>query len=257
MKIITLALVLSCLEAYASKKTETEQHYDTAVAYLNGDEVEQDDKLALKYLTKAAIQGLPKAQHRLGVMYLTGRGVAQDDAQALRWFKSAAGEGLTESEVMVQFMELANRGNAPIAPAKEFVQEIPDFSADLLEKAEKGDAVAQHGIGLCYLNGKGVEKDEAQALRWIQKSAQQGYVEGQYALGEIYGNRNTPEDGKLAHEWHKKASEQRAADSLYNLGLTYLKGEHVPQDKEEAAKWFKKAADYGHKEANKALLDLK
>ena len=56
---------------------------------------------------------------------------------------------------------------------------------------------------------------------------------------------------KLKEEFEelKKNAEQGDADAQYNLGNAYLNGNGVEKDLEEAAKWFKKAADRGHKEA--------
>jgi len=41
-------------------------------------------------------------------------------------------------------------------------------------KAEQGDAEAQFNVGACYDNGTGVGKDEAEAVKWYRKAAQQG-----------------------------------------------------------------------------------
>jgi TPR repeat protein len=34
-----------------------------------------------------------------------------------------------------------------------------------------------------YLNGKGVPKDDAEAVKWFRKAAEQGYADAQYDLG--------------------------------------------------------------------------
>src|SRR5689334_23216809 len=36
--------------------------------------------------------------------------------------------------------------------------------------AENGDATAQCGLGSCYLNGDGVPKDQAEAVKWFRKA---------------------------------------------------------------------------------------
>ena len=40
--------------------------------------------------------------------------------------------------------------------------------------AEKGDADAQFNLGFCYYNGKGVEKDLIEYVKWLRKAAEQG-----------------------------------------------------------------------------------
>ena len=43
---------------------------------------------------------------------------------------------------------------------------------------------------------------------------------------------------------------------MYNLGWCYLKGFGTPLDKTKAAKWYKKAADEGHSQAQIALQNF-
>lgn len=51
-----------------------------------------------------------------------------------------------------------------------------------LKLAEQGNIAAQCNVGVLYLNGQGVQKDDQQAFSWIRKSAMQGYPR---ALGVI------------------------------------------------------------------------
>jgi TPR repeat protein len=53
------------------------------------------------------------------------------------------------------------------------------------------------------------------------------------------------QDRAEAVKWYKKAAEQGLASAQYNLGLKYDKGEGVEQDRTEAAKWYRKAAEQG------------
>ncbi|WP_420831727.1 tetratricopeptide repeat protein, partial [Bathymodiolus japonicus methanotrophic gill symbiont] len=43
------------------------------------------------------------------------------------------------------------------------------------------------------------------------------------------------------------------ASAQYNVGLRYAKGEGVVQDEKEAAKWYRKAAEQGHGDAQLLL----
>ena len=43
-----------------------------------------------------------------------------------------------------------------------------------------------------------------------------------------------------------KAAEQGHAEAQLNLGWMYQFGRNVPQNYEEAIKWFRKAAEQGH-----------
>ena len=52
--------------------------------------------------------------------------------------------------------------------------------------AERGDAESQLYLGVMYLFGKGVPKDDGQAIIWWRKAAEQGLAEAQVQLGIMY-----------------------------------------------------------------------
>src|SRR5437867_6002601 len=52
--------------------------------------------------------------------------------------------------------------------------------------AEKGDAAAQHQLGLVYEKGKGVETNTIEAAKWYRKAAEQGLAAAQFKLGLAY-----------------------------------------------------------------------
>ena len=59
-----------------------------------------------------------------------------------------------------------------------------------------------------------------------------------------YGN-GVKQDYNEAAKWFRKAAEQGNAGAQNNIGIAYFKGNGVKQDYNEAAKWFRKAADDG------------
>ena len=63
-----------------------------------------------------------------------------------------------------------------------FSQKAEDYRA----AAEKGDAIAQFNLGLCYKNGKGVLEDDKQAVDWWTQAAEQGVAQAQINLGVCY-----------------------------------------------------------------------
>ncbi len=50
--------------------------------------------------------------------------------------------------------------------------------------AELGHARAQYGLGLMYMNGEGVAKNDQEAVKWYRKSAAQGYVKARSVLAQ-------------------------------------------------------------------------
>jgi S1-C subfamily serine protease len=74
--------------------------------------------------------------------------------------------------------------------------------AELRAKADKGDAEAQFNLGLMYANGRGVTKDEAEAVKWYRKAADQGLADAQVNLGTMYWLGNgVVKDELEAYKW--------------------------------------------------------
>ena len=46
--------------------------------------------------------------------------------------------------------------------------------------------VGQHFLGLMYRDGKGVAQDDAEAVRWFRRAAEQGYARAQQDLASAY-----------------------------------------------------------------------
>jgi hypothetical protein len=99
---------------------------------------------------------------------------------------------------------------------------IEQFVESNRKAAAAGDASAQVELGLMYANGgRGVAKDQAQAVAWYRKAAEQGNA--------------------LAQEL---------------LATMYAKGSGVAKDKVQAAAWYRKAAEQGNEAAKKKLKEL-
>lgn len=82
-------------------------------------------------------------------------------------------------------------------------------------------------------------------------------AEAQYKLGVCYYyGRGVEEDEEEAAKWYRKAAEQGYAVAQFMLGECYYDGEGVEQDREEAVKWYKKAVEHGNVEAQNALKKI-
>ena len=131
--------------------------------------------------------------------------------------------------------------------------------------AEQGDASAQFDLGLAYDNGRGVEEDDAEAVRWYRLAAEQGLADAQFNLGNMYRiQRYVNNSGSIrisgsirrageiegddaeAVRWYRLAAEQGHADAQFNLGDMYTDGLGVAQDYAEATLWYHSAAEQGH-----------
>ena len=123
--------------------------------------------------------------------------------------------------------------------------------AEIRAGADKGDVKAQYELGRAFFSGTlGVAKDEAEAVKWFRKAAEQNVADAQFSLGVCYANgRGVTKDDAEAVKWFRKAAEQNLADAQYNLGVCYDSGEGVAKDEVEAYKWWLLAAGQGNDDA--------
>lgn len=119
--------------------------------------------------------------------------------------------------------------------------------AATLAAAEAGDADAQLGMGLAFLEGEGVPQSASKAAQWFLRAALQGHVPSRHNLACLYYNgEGVPQSTGEAVKWWKRAAAQGHVGSQYNLGTLYRDGDGVEQDGTEAAKWFRMAAGQFH-----------
>uniref|UniRef100_Q01UB4 Sel1 domain protein repeat-containing protein n=1 Tax=Solibacter usitatus (strain Ellin6076) TaxID=234267 RepID=Q01UB4_SOLUE len=80
----------------------------------------------------------------------------------------------------------------------------PENLGSLRRRAEGGDAKAQLDLGRAYENGaKGTQRDQAEAIRWYRKAAEQGNVEAATTLAYWYmEGRGVPRDFTEAARWY-------------------------------------------------------
>jgi TPR repeat protein len=79
-------------------------------------------------------------------------------------------------------------------------------------------------------------------LTKIREAAEKGIAYSQYVLGEMYyKGKGIPQDSDEAVKWFRKAAKQGEVYAQYNLGWIYGTGTGVPQDYAEARKWYRRA----------------
>ena len=92
--------------------------------------------------------------------------------------------------------------------------------------------------------------DYVTAFREMKPLAEQGDADAQYNLALMYRKgQGVPQDDAEAARWYRKSAEQGYANAQYNLGVMYAKGQGVPEDYAEAVKWYRKAAAQGKADA--------
>jgi TPR repeat protein len=131
---------------------------------------------------------------------------------------------------------------------------LPKTLDALKAKAAQGDAQAQLNLGIAYHDGKGVPRDDVEAVKWYRQAAAQGNAQAQSNLGVMYHQgEGVPRDDAEAVKWYRQAAAQGDAWAQYNLGITYERGEGVPRDDAEAVEWYRQAAAQGVAQDRTAL----
>ena len=105
--------------------------------------------------------------------------------------------------------------------------------------AEAGNPQAQTALGCLYDTGQGVPQDLAVAAAWYRKSAENGYVVGQFNLAEMLRDgAGVAQSDEEAFAWYSQAAMQGYAKAMYNLAMMYVQGEGVPRDHTMAYVWL-------------------
>ena len=111
-----------------------------------------------------------------------------------------------------------------------------------------------------YHNGEGIPENDAEAVKWYRKAADQGFAKAQFNLGVMYvKGEGVPENDAEAFKWYRKAfsADQGFAKAQFNLGVMYHNGEGVPENDIRAYVWWSMAKTQGHADAAHNLDILK
>lgn len=176
----------------AAKQGGIEEQYKLGEIYRKGEGVAKDEKEAVKWFRRAADQSHAASQWRLGLMYYNGEGVAKDEKEATKWLRRAADQGDADAQASLGAV-LINKDDAEAA--LQWIRRAADQNL----------ARGQFLLGWMYLNGRGVAKDEGEALKWLRASAQQGYEEARKLAAEHFNYDALDDDGPVSYEEHLKA----------------------------------------------------
>lgn len=243
--------------------------------YSQGVDVEKDEKKALEWTKKAAEQGDAKAMLNLANSYANGDGVAKDKTKAITWYRKAA----------KAFQALAEKGEKfDLRPlcivGRELLEDesptAPEVGMMFLGVAAKyGDAESMRVYGEQFAIGKVVKEDFDTALLWLRRASSRGDDDAAAIIDRIHDIASHRLIQKLRDK--ADAGDKEAAGrfkecmKLYRqsltgekqigliecnalaghvpsqaqLGLAYMIGRSVAQDKAKAVEWLRKAVAQG------------
>lgn len=131
--------------------------------------------------------------------------------------------------------------------------------AVLTSRAQSGAAEAQYQLALVYGAGRIVPHDEVGSQRLMMKSAEQGYLPAKTMIGCTYLNNHTigpvPKYAD-AERWLREAATQGDAEAQMWLGIGYDREYFGHIDYQESLKWMRKSAAQGLPDAQFALAQM-
>jgi len=173
--------------------------------YFNGQGVPQDYAEAMKWVRKAADQGLAIAQSKLGNMYAAGQGVSQDYAEAAKWYRKAADQGIAPAQGILGAMYFKGQGvpqdrimigmsDPSQTGAPRLLRAFERLRMRLTDGAEVSREVERHGDAVAVLPYD-VERRSALVVRLLRASVL--VASGEEMSEEACAGMIENEDGRL------------------------------------------------------------
>ena len=215
---------------------------DLSDCYYDGEGVDKNVALAVKWMSKAADMGSSKAQLQMGGVYYKGAdGIDQNYVLAEKYLLQAAKHDIPDAQAMLADLYFT-------------MEEYEKSLVWARKAAQLGHSYACFILGRIYDEGLGVDTNHAEGLKWFEKSADAGDADAQNIVGNIYSNgESVTKDEKKAFRYYQMAAVQGHLWGMYNLGGCYVSGQGTDLDLLKAGEWLRKAAEGGLQEAIETL----
>ncbi|KAJ3094326.1 hypothetical protein HDU97_008243 [Phlyctochytrium planicorne] len=160
-------------------------------------------------------------------------------------FKSLFSFVPSETPSLMEVEDKVNSLRLSLPIGSEYSDTTAASKSALLDEAFRGNAESQHWVGMEYFNGTGgFEKNDELSVRWLRMSANQGYVDAQYSLGNRYFyGEGAEQNFKEAVKWYTKAGNVGMPAAQNNLGFCYKNGHGVKKNLKEAFAWYSRSAE--------------
>ena len=226
----------------ASDKGSLDAMYDLGDCYYDGEGVEKNMPLAIKWISKAADAGSVKAQALLGVIYFSGtEEFEQNYALSEKYLMMAAEKENVDAQAFLALLYVI----------------MEDYGKALMwarKAAQMDNAQAYSILGRIYDEGLGVDIDHLEGLKWYEKAADKGNADAQNTVGNILMNSDfINHHPEKAFKYYQMAAAQGHLEGMMNLGVCYHEGIGTGIDYIAADTWLRKAADGGQEDAIRIL----
>lgn len=160
-----------------AKNNDVFAQNDLGVAYMTGDDVEQDEHQAVYWFQRSASQGNPEAMANLGMCLLLGKGLQKNISASLYILESAYLLGV--------FNSLSNVLDA--IQSKDI--DIEDIIALSNEKNIQATVI----LGLCYDHGISINTDHQKAMELFENSARNNNPVALWILAHFIADQDEPD----------------------------------------------------------------
>lgn len=273
-----------------SKNNKAKELYNLALHYYNKTTHPDSGSLALQYCTQAAQMEYADAQNMLGTIYDRGFVrenqvlVEKNEETAIRYYLAAAASGHSGaqlnaarcynnqknySEAVYWARKAASLGNPEAESSLAFHLKCLHTDESLAEALEiylkhaQMDSFHYHDkVAEFYENGWGTPRNLLQAARWKQCFWWDGTPEGDAkalcSVGKDYYQFAHGDQDRLslAFAYFMESAKLGSAEGQFMLGVFYKNGYGVAADLQEAAKWYRNAAEKNHETACEVLSEM-
>ena len=218
----------------ADKGHDRAQYY-VGYMYLNGYGVDRDETLGLKYIQKSVDGGFEKAESLMGYFLSEGLYVPQNKPKGLKLYQQAAEKGDDDAllnlgvayylgggveqdfDKAISYLSKVNVVNKPIAARYLADVYLAQGNAENSKKAPdlyrlaaaNGDLPSFHFYASLKQQGKVVDANIDEAVKYYTYAASQSYAPSQYVLGTLYANGSVvSRDVYKGYAWISLAANQ-------------------------------------------------
>ncbi len=229
-----------------------------------------DPELAIYWLTIAAAHDDPDAQLRLAIANAYGQGARYNPDEAQRLFRLAASQEHVDAHYeWARFLEQQTHDRA----SRIHAVELYDVAA------RQGHLQSQLRLGQLFKAG-GPDAEPAahsddphaiiasrklaykpshspslvSALKFFKMAAEQGHVESQFELGQMYAQGlGTPQRFDEAAKWYESAAKQGHARAQFNLAFMVAHGQGAEENLLKSYEWYRISYLCGYALAKQAM----
>lgn len=123
------------------------------------------------------------------------------------------------------------------------VEKNEEFAYNLfLRAAKQGNPIARLYVGRCYMDGIYVPADIDEAIKWYELSANGHLVDAYWILDKIYKERG--EYNKVIY-WGDRFTEYGFPQAMLKMGVYYMEGQFIERDPIKGFSLIHEAAETG------------